>query len=70
VARSIKAYDIAHSVRTQRHRLTHYLDDSGQVLYTELFDYETDPEERRNFAEDPAHAAALTELDELLNSGL
>jgi len=65
----IKAYDVAHTVRTQRYRLTRYLDDSGEALYTELFDYQEDPEERENFADDPGHASALRELDKYLEVG-
>jgi len=63
----IKAYDIAHSVRTQQYRLTRYLDESGRNLYTELFDYAKDSEERYNFAQDPQYAAVLSDLVELLN---
>jgi iduronate 2-sulfatase len=62
----IQAYDIAHSVRTQRYRLTRYLDASGQPMYTELFDYQEDPEERRNFADDPQCAGVVAELDGLI----
>jgi len=65
----IKAYDIANTVRTQRYRLTRYLDASGSPLYTELFDYQEDSEERYNFAEDPQYADALGELGKLLEGG-
>jgi len=65
----IQAYDIGHSVRTQRYRLTRYLDEAGEVLCSELFDYQEDPEERRNAAEDPRYADALAELGRLLEDG-
>jgi arylsulfatase A-like enzyme len=66
----IKAYDIAHTVRTQRYRLTRYLDASGDAIHTELFDYERDPEERTNLADNPRYAAALAELDTVLQAAL
>jgi len=65
----IQAYDMANTVRTQRYRLTRYLDPSGNPIYTELFDYEKDPEERRNYAEDPAYAQASAEMEALLEGG-
>ena len=65
----IQAYDIAHSVRTQRYRFTRYLDASGGILHTELFDYEEDSEERRNFANDGRYALASDELAKLLEDG-
>jgi iduronate 2-sulfatase len=65
----IQAYAMANSVRTERYRLTRYLDEAGETLYTEFFDYEEDPEERRNAAGDPKYADALALLDRLLQSG-
>lgn len=35
---------------------------SGKVLGTELYDYETDPHERRNLAADPEHGAVRAEM--------
>ncbi len=44
----IKAYDIAHTVRTSRYRYTMYLDKRGGVIAEELFDYQEDPGELEN----------------------
>lgn len=44
----LQVYSEARSVRTARYRYTHYLDETGSSLYEELFDYRSDPEERRN----------------------
>jgi iduronate 2-sulfatase len=65
----IQAYDIAHSVRIHRYRLTRYLDEAATPIYTELFDFQDDPESRLNFANDPAYAGTLRELDTLLEGG-
>lgn len=63
----LQVYDIGNSLRTSRYRYTEYLDTSGQVLGTELFDYEKDPLETRNFAESAAYRTARTELAEWLH---
>ncbi len=46
----IKAYEIAHSVRTSRYRYTIYLDKNKYTIAEELFDYENDPGELKNIA--------------------
>jgi arylsulfatase A-like enzyme len=54
--------DWARTVRTARWRYTWYPDDGEQ-----LFDLETDPDEQRNLARDPAHAETRQSLrDQLL----
>lgn len=52
-----------HSVRTERWRYTEW--DDGKKG-TELYDYSNDPAETRNLADDPRHAAALSELRALV----
>lgn len=58
----LQVYEIAHTVRTRRYRYTEYLNDEGQALYRELFDYQTDPEERINHAQDPSYRSVVTDL--------
>lgn len=65
----IQAYDVADTVRTKRYRLTRYLDEDGNAILTELFDYDEDPHETRNWADDPAYATARKDLESLLASG-
>jgi iduronate 2-sulfatase len=52
-----------HSVRTERYRLTEWAD--GQ-RGRELYDYQNDPQELSNLAEQPAHAATVAELHKLI----
>lgn len=52
-----------HSVRTERYRYTEW--DDGK-RGTQLYDYETDPGEQRNLANDPAHAKIVAELQKLV----
>lgn len=65
----IQTYDMANSVRTPRYRYTEYLDAQGVCLFKELFDYEDDPDESRNYADDPAYAAAQQDLQKQLHAG-
>ncbi|MFO0954837.1 MAG: sulfatase [Isosphaeraceae bacterium] len=53
------------SVRTERYRYTEWDDGKKGV---QLFDYETDPGELKNLADDPAHARTREQLSALLRS--
>ena len=55
-----------YSFRTRRYRLTEWVNKRGKVVGTDLFDYQADPLETTNLADDPAHAAARAELSEAL----
>jgi uncharacterized sulfatase len=52
-----------HSVRTERWRYTEW--DDGK-RGTELYDYQTDPQEEHNLAADPQHARVVAELKALV----
>lgn len=59
----LQVYAECRSVRTERFRLNTYYDKAGRVLFRELFDYLSDPEERRNHAHDnPDKVAELESL--------
>jgi iduronate 2-sulfatase len=53
-----------HSVRTERYRYTEW--DNGKQG-AQLYDYETDPEEKKNLVNDPDHAAKVEELRQLIS---
>jgi len=63
----LQAYDIAHTMRTQRYRYTVYLDGQGRRLYRELFDYQEDPLEKRNRAELPDYMQVSAKLGVILD---
>ena len=65
----IKNYFEAKTVRNRRYRLIRYEQADGSVVAAELFDYEQDPHETKNHAEDPAYADALAEMNRLLDNG-
>ncbi|MBA4146482.1 MAG: sulfatase [Verrucomicrobia bacterium] len=52
-----------HSVRTDRYRYTEW--DNGKQG-AQLYDYTTDPEEKRNLINDPKHAKVVSELRDLV----
>lgn len=62
----IKAYHIAHTVRTHRYRYTEYLDEGNRPVYRELFDYQEDPDERINHVARPGNRAVTEELAGML----
>jgi iduronate 2-sulfatase len=62
---------MAVTMRTERHRLTRWTDESdrARVHFIELYDRTTNPDEMRNIADDPAHAAVLAELLRQFDAG-
>jgi hypothetical protein len=50
---------MGYSIRDERYRYTEW--DEGQQG-TELYDYQVDPREERNFAADPAYARVVTQM--------
>ena len=54
-----------HSIRTNRHRLVRWIDKSGQVGLIELYDYQKDPQEKVNIAQD--HPDLVDELTKRLS---
>jgi iduronate 2-sulfatase len=54
---------MGYSIRTERHRYTEWAG-AGR----ELYDYETDPNELKNLASDPAHAKLIEELAKRLRA--
>lgn len=54
-----------HSVRTERWRYTEW--DNGQKG-RQLYDYQTDPQELHNLADDPRHAATVAKLQQLVHA--
>ena len=53
---------LGYSYRTDRYRLTLWVNKRGKVAATELYDYGADPLETTNVAGDPAYAAVAAEL--------
>lgn len=54
---------IGHAIRTNRFRWVEWSDSkSGMLVHTELYDHESDPDERWNRASSPAYAARIDDL--------
>jgi arylsulfatase A-like enzyme len=65
----LQVYHLAHTVRTDRYRYTVYLDEKGEPLYRELFDYREDPQETRNRAGLAEHGHIAAELAAVIEAG-
>ena len=61
---------MGHSVRTDRYRLTEWTVPGKEYRAVELYDYETDPGETVNVANDPAHAEAVRKTLSILRNEL
>ena len=66
----IKAYEIAHTLRTEQYRYTEYRNARDEAIYRELFDYEVDPEERRNQIGQKNYSEVIEEMESLLETYL
>jgi iduronate 2-sulfatase len=60
---------MGYSLRTARYRLTEWTVPDTQYSALELYDYETDPEEMVNLADDPAHRQVVRDLLRLRRNG-
>lgn len=65
-------YVMGYAIRTERHRLIRWVDtrEPARALATELYDHQSDPNETTNIANDPASAALLHELENLIQATL
>jgi iduronate 2-sulfatase len=61
---------MGYSLRTERHRYTEWqVRGSGEVVARELYDYEADPRESVNQAQNPENAELIGRLAEQLRAG-
>jgi iduronate 2-sulfatase len=58
----IQAYEIGHSIRTERFRYNVFFDPQENLISEELFDYEQDPHESENRADNRDYSEIKTEL--------
>ncbi|MEX2445133.1 MAG: sulfatase [Alkalispirochaeta sp.] len=66
----IKAYEVAHTVRTERYHYTEYRNQQDTAIYRELFDYENDPDERLNYISMEEYRGIAEEMKNLLDDYL
>jgi arylsulfatase A-like enzyme len=64
-----KGYHEARGMRTERYRLTVYVDADGDTIFVELFDHKRDPFETVNLALDSANADLVRTLRKKLDKG-
>ena len=60
---------MGYSMRTDRYRFTRWQRGDGQVVACELYDYETDPDETVNVADDLSYADVVGRLNEMMDEG-
>ena len=62
---------MGYTMRTDRHRFTRWenLDRDRKIEARELYDYERDPLESRNWVEDPDYADTRAQLESMMNAG-
>ena len=61
--------NMGRALRTDHHRFVAWWEKrSGEIVARELYDHETDPDETRNLATDPQHAALVARLERELMS--
>ena len=62
---------MGYSMRTDRYRFTRWenLDRDREIVARELYDYERDPLETVNCADDPEYAGVLTDLESRMEAG-
>ena len=53
---------IGYSFRSQRYRYTEWVNKFGKIAATELYDYETDPMETKNFSQDNQYAEIVQKM--------
>lgn len=53
---------MGYSMRTDRYRYTEWFANANEAVARELYDYETDPDEKKNLASSPRHAKLVREL--------
>lgn len=61
---------MGYSMRTRRYRYTEWLADDGSLRAKELFDQDSDPNETRNIALEPANSAVVITLSNELHRAL
>ena len=62
---------MGYSMRTDRYRFTRWVErnDPSRLAAVEFYDHETDPQENRNIADDPANAALVAKLTKQWQAG-
>ena len=62
---------MGYTMRTKRYRFTRWenFDENREIAARELYDYERDPLETVNCADDPEHAGILAELESQMEAG-
>jgi iduronate 2-sulfatase len=58
---------MGYTLRTERYRLTKWMNSDGTENSRELYDYETDPLETKSLIYDPAYVTIMNEMDSVLS---